>query len=200
MLRLDHEKHASPNDSRNSCFRILLGLSLQMAYRKEQKEEIIMPETYCWFALVIVLIIIEAITTELVTIWFAGGAVLALVLSAFGAPLWAQTGTFAAASIALLLLTRPLVKKYIKKGAGENGLDRMIGKQGITTEEINNLAGTGEVQVDGQYWMARTENNNLTIKKDQVIMVRQIHGVRLIVEPVAKEDDTATENIDNISE
>lgn len=159
-----------------------------------------MPETYCWFALVIVLIIIEAITTELVTIWFAGGAVLALVLSAFGAPLWAQTGTFAAASIALLLLTRPLVKKYIKKGAGENGLDRMIGKQGITTEEINNLAGTGEVQVDGQYWMARTENNNLTIKKDQVIMVRQIHGVRLIVEPVAKEDDTATENIDNISE
>lgn len=159
-----------------------------------------MSETCCWLALVIVLIIIEAITAELVTIWFAGGAVLALVLSVLGAPFWAQTGTFAAVSLVLLFLTRPLIKKYMKKGAGENGLDRMIGKQGLVTEQVNNLAGTGEVQVDGQYWMARTSDNSLTIEKDQVITVRQIHGVRLIVEPVAKEDGAVTENIDNISE
>lgn len=159
-----------------------------------------MSETCCWLALVIVLVIIEAITAELVTIWFAGGAVLALVLSVLGAPFWAQTGTFAAVSLVLLFLTRPLIKKYMKKGAGENGLDRMIGKQGLVTEQVNNLAGTGEVQVDGQYWMARTSDNSLTIEKDQVITVRQINGVRLIVEPAAKEDGAATENIDNISE
>lgn len=148
-----------------------------------------MYEMYFWLALVIVLIIIEAATAELVTIWFAGGAVLALILSAFGAPLWAQTGTFAAASLLLLLLTRPLIKKYMKKGAGENGLDRMVGKQGLVTEQVNNLAGTGEVQVDGQYWMARTEDNRMTIKKGQVVIVRKIKGVRLIVEPFIKEDD-----------
>lgn len=159
-----------------------------------------MSETCCWLALVIVLVIIEAATAELVTIWFAGGAVLALVLSVLGAPFWAQTGTFAAVSLVLLFLTRPLIKKYMKKGAGENGLDRMIGKQGLVTEQVDNLAGTGEVQVDGQYWMARTSDNSLTIEKDQVITVRQIHGVRLIVEPVAKEDGAVTENIDNISE
>ena len=159
-----------------------------------------MYEMYFWLAFIIVLVIIEAATAELVTIWFAGGAVLALILSAFGAPLWAQTGTFAAVSLLLLLLTRPLIKKYMKKGAGENGLDRMIGKQGLVTEQVDNLAGTGEVQVDGQYWMARTSDNSLTIEKDQVITVRQIHGVRLIVEPAAKEDGVATENIDNISE
>lgn len=156
-----------------------------------------MSETYCWLALVIVLVIIEAVTAELVTIWFAGGAVLALVLSALGAPLWAQTGTFAAVSFILLLLTRPLVKKYLKKGAGENGLDRMIGKQGIVTERINNLAGTGEVQIDGQYWMARTADNSLTIEKDQVVTVRQICGVRLIVETAAVKDGATDKNTDN---
>lgn len=148
-----------------------------------------MYEMYFWLAFIIVLVIIEAATAELVTIWFAGGAVLALILSAFGAPLWAQTGTFAAASLLLLLLTRPLIKKYMKKGAGENGLDRMVGKQGLVTEQVNNLAGTGEVQVDGQYWMARTEDNRMTIKKGQVVIVRKIKGVRLIVEPFIKEDD-----------
>lgn len=159
-----------------------------------------MSETCCWLAFIIVLVIIEAATAELVTIWFAGGAVLALVLSALGAPLWAQTGTFAAVSLALLFLTRPLVKKYMKKGAGESSLDRMLGKQGIITEEVNNLAATGEVQIDGQYWMARTADNVQTIQKGQVVTVLQVIGVRLIVEPVAKEDGVATENIDNISE
>lgn len=157
-------------------------------------------EICCWIALVIVLVIIEAITAELVTIWFAGGAVLALVLSVLGAPFWAQTGTFAAASFALLFLTRPLVKKYMKKGAGESSLDRMLGKQGIITEEVNNLAATGEVQIDGQYWMARTADNVQTIQKGQVVTVLQVLGVRLIVEPVAKKKPVTSESAGNIED
>ena len=88
----------------------------------------------------------------------------------------------------------------MKKGAGESSLDRMLGKQGIITEEVNNLAATGEVQIDGQYWMARTADNVQPIQKGQVVTVLQVLGVRLIVEPVAKKNPVTPESAGNIED
>ena len=106
---------------------------------------------YTWLLLTAVLLIIEALTAGLTTIWFAGGALAALILTFLGAPFWLQTGVFAAVSLILLLVTRPLVKKYMRKGSGETSLDRMIGREVLVTEQINNLRGTGEVQLEGQF-------------------------------------------------
>lgn len=136
---------------------------------------------YTWLLLTAAFIIIEAMTAGLTTIWFAGGAVAALICAFLGGPVWLQTGIFAASSLILLLVTRPLAKKYMKKGSGSTSLDRMIGQEALVTEQIDNLRGTGEVQVDGQFWMARCADNDQTIEKGEIAIIRDIRGVKLIV-------------------
>ena len=136
---------------------------------------------YTWLLLTAALLVIEALTAGLTTIWFAGGAVAALVLAFLGAPVWLQTGVFAAVSLNLLLVTRPLVLKYMKKGRGATSLDRMIGQEVLVTEKIDNLRGTGEVQVGGQYWTARSVDNDQVIEEGEIAMIRSIQGVKLIV-------------------
>lgn len=136
---------------------------------------------YTWLLLTAALLIIEALTAGLTTIWFAGGSIAALILAFLGAPIWLQTGVFAAVSLILLLVTRPLVLKYMKKGRGATSLDRMIGQEVLVTEKIDNLRGTGEVQVSGQYWMARSVDNDQVIEEGEIAMIRSIQGVKLIV-------------------
>lgn len=141
-----------------------------------------MNAVYTWLLLTAALLVIEALTAGLTTIWFAGGSIVALILTLLGAPVWLQTGAFAAVSLILLLVTRPLALKYMNKGKGATSLDRMIGREVLVTEQIDNLRGTGEVQVDGQYWMARSADSDLTIEKGETARVRSIQGVKLIVD------------------
>ena len=141
-----------------------------------------MNAVYTWLLLTAALLVIEALTAGLTTIWFAGGSIVALILTFLGAPVWLQTGAFAAVSLILLLVTRPLALKYMNKGKGATSLDRMIGREVLVTEQIDHLRGTGEVQVDGQYWMARSADSELTIEKGETARVRSIQGVKLIVD------------------
>lgn len=141
-----------------------------------------MNAVYTWLLLTAALLVIEALTAGLTTIWFAGGSIVALILTFLGAPVWLQTGAFAAVSLILLLVTRPLALKYMNKGKGATSLDRMIGREVLVTEQIDNLRGTGEVQVDGQYWMARSADSDLTIEKGETARVRSIQGVKLLVD------------------
>ena len=141
-----------------------------------------MNAVYTWLLLTAALLVIEALTAGLTTIWFAGGSIVALILTFLGAPVWLQTGAFAAVSLILLLVTRPLALKYMNKGKGATSLDRMVGREVLVTEQIDNLRGTGEVQVDGQYWMARSADSELTIEKGETARVRSIQGVKLIVD------------------
>ena len=143
-----------------------------------------MSAVYTWLCLTGALLLIEALTAGLTTIWFAGGAVAALICTFLGGPFWLQTGVFAAVSLILLLVTRPLVVKYMGRGRGANSLDRMIGQEVLVTEKIDNLQGTGEARVDGQYWMARSADNDRTIEKGEIAVIRAIQGVKLIVSPL----------------
>ena len=140
-----------------------------------------MQAIYIWLIITAGLLIIEAATAGLTTIWFAGGAIAALICAFLDGPVWLQAGLFAAVSLILLLVTRPLAMKYMKKGSGSNSLDRMIGRDVLVTEQIDNIRGTGEAQIDGQYWMARAAVNDETLEKGEIAVIRDIQGVKLIV-------------------
>lgn len=133
-----------------------------------------------WLIIVILLVIAEFATATLTTIWFAGGALAGLVLAAIGAPLWLQAAVFAALSALLLFLTRPLAEK-IKGNAVRTNADRLIGKEAVVIESIDNIEGTGAVRVDGQEWTARSVNAGHKIEKGEIVMVRSISGVKLMV-------------------
>lgn len=134
-----------------------------------------------WLIVIGILLLVEFATSALTTIWFAGGALIALICAFFGGPLWLQAILFVIGSAVLLFLTRPLAVKYLNKGAVHTNADSLIGKEAVVTEKIDNLKSTGAVQVNGQVWTARSVNPEHSIEKDEIVMVRAIEGVKLIV-------------------
>ena len=124
--------------------------------------------------------IVDCILELWCSIWFVIGAVAALIAQLLGAGLVIQVVVFIAVSVAALLVTRPLVKKKLNTKAEKTNADRCIGMQGVVTEDIDNLAPSGQVKADGKIWTARSATGE-KIPKDTVVTVEKIDGVKLIV-------------------
>ena len=140
-----------------------------------------MDMTVVWLIAMIVLLVVEGLVPGLISIWFALGALAALVSALLHAPLWLQIVWFLAVSIAALALTRPLAKKYINARTQPTNADMMIGKECVVRESIDNVLGTGAVSVDGKVWTARTEEPDGKAETGKVMTVVRIDGVKLIV-------------------
>ncbi len=134
-----------------------------------------------WLIAVVVFLVVEAIVPGLVSIWFAIGALAALLAAVLHAPLWLQVVWFLVVSIAALALTRPLAKKYVNARTQPTNADRILGKECIVREAIDNLQGTGAVAIDGKVWTARMEEDEQTAAVGEVVIARRIEGVKLIV-------------------
>ena len=134
-----------------------------------------------WLIAVVVFLVVEAIVPGLVSIWFAIGALAALLAAVLHAPLWLQVVWFLLVSIAALALTRPLAKKYVNARTQPTNADRILGKECIVREAIDNLQGTGAVAVDGKVWTAPMEEDEQTAAVGEVVIARRIEGVKLIV-------------------
>ena len=136
-----------------------------------------------WLILFIVLLVIEIITLGLTTIWFAGGALTAFVLSMLEVPPTVQWAVFCAVSLILLFATRPWAVRYFNSQKKEKiNVDSLIGRTAVVTSEIRNLEGKGEVFVNGLTWTARAGEDSLVIKEDTHVTITAVQGVKLIVE------------------
>ncbi|MBE6821108.1 MAG: NfeD family protein [Ruminococcaceae bacterium] len=133
-----------------------------------------------WIVLLIVLIVVEAVTAQMVTIWFAAGAAAAIAAELLGAQVWLQWTVFIIVSVIALIATRPLVRKLTKTRVQPTNADRVIGQTAVVTEEIDNIAATGKVSVNGTVWTARSADGSV-IGKDERATVEKIEGVKLIV-------------------
>lgn len=138
--------------------------------------------TTIWLIIFVACIVIEIATMGLVTIWFAGGSLLAAIVAAVGGPLWLQVVLFLGASVVLLYLTRPIAVKYFNKDRVRTNAESLIGQQAIVISEINNLQGIGQVTVNGQEWSARNVDAQAEIPVGSVVIIRAISGVKLMVE------------------
>ncbi len=145
-----------------------------------------------WLVALIVFLVIEAATLGLATIWFAGGALIALIAAMCGAGVGIQMASFLVVSLVLLIFTRPLAVRFLSKDTLKTNVDRVVGMEGVVTEEISNLAGTGKVSLGGNIWTARTENEGGTIPADAVVEVLRVEGVKLIVKVKEKEGGNET--------
>lgn len=139
-----------------------------------------------WVAALVVFLIVEAVTAGLVSIWFVFGSLVALICAALGAAVWLQIFWFVIVSVATLVLTRPLVKRYVDSRSVATNADRSIGRTAVVTERIDNLAATGAVKLDGVVWTARSTDDAVAIEAGERVTVRAIEGVKLIVERTAR--------------
>ena len=135
-----------------------------------------------WLILLIILLVIEAISLELTTIWFAGGALAAFIAALAGADVVVQVVLFLAVSIVLLVFTRPVAMRYLNRNKTPTNAESLIGEQAVVTQTINNLMGRGVVLVNGMEWTARSQDNSEMIEKDTIVRILRIDGVKLIVE------------------
>ena len=134
-----------------------------------------------WLVAMIVLIIVEAMVPGLVSIWFALGALAALISALLNAPVWLQIVWFLVVSILALVLTKPLVKKIQSGRIQATNADAVIGKECLVVEEVNNVLGTGAVTVDGKTWTARNIDDKAVSKAGEVKIIEKIEGVKLII-------------------
>lgn len=146
---------------------------------------IIVMEGFIWLGLIILGVVIEAASPQLVAIWFVLGAVGALISSFCGAEIWLQVVIAIAISVISLAATRPLAKKFLTKKVVKTNADRVIGSEGIVTTEINDVEGKGRVTVMGSSWSAFSSNGK-SIPANAKIIVEAIEGVKLSVK--LKED------------
>ena len=133
-----------------------------------------------WIVLLVVLVVVEASTVQLVTIWFALGSLVALIANLLHASAWIQGTLFVAVSLISLAATRPLVKKFTKKTRVPTNADMVIGKRAVVVEEINNDLASGLVKVGGVTWTARTSDSSVMPEGTDAV-VEKIEGVKLIV-------------------
>lgn len=141
---------------------------------------------WVWIALAVVFGVVEAATAQIVTIWFAVGAVGALIANVVGADIAVQLIVFVAVSILTLVIARPYLKKFTKTEMQRTNADMYIGETAVVLEEINNTQGSGQVKVRGSVWTARSRDNTV-IPAGENVLVEKIEGVKLIVsekEPV----------------
>ena len=139
-----------------------------------------------WVVALVVFLIVEAVTAGLVSIWFVFGSLVALICAALGAAVWLQIFWFVIVSVATLVLTRPLVKRYVDSRSVATNADRSIGRAAVVTERIDNLAATGAVKLDGVVWTARSTDAAVAIETGERVTVRAIEGVKLIVERIVR--------------
>lgn len=143
-----------------------------------------MKEIIFWMAMTVLLAVIEAVTANLVTVWFAVGAFGAVIAAAAGAGTPVQVLVFVLVSAVALALTRPIMKKVAKKKDIEpTNADKAIGQICLVTEDIDNTQRSGAVNCLGKEWTARTKDG-CAVKKNEKVRVCEIEGVKLIVEPV----------------
>lgn len=144
-----------------------------------------------WIAVIVMFLVIEAATVGLTSIWFAVGGLAAMIAALFGAQMAAQFIWFLAVSIAALIITKPLARRWGATHQPTNA-DRILGMEGVVTETIDNIAGTGAVAMDGKVWTGRSDKDDVHFQPGDRVSALRIEGVKLIVTAAAARD--AAEN------
>lgn len=134
-----------------------------------------------WLIVLIITIVVEVVTMGLTSIWFAGGALVAVIAAALHAPVGVQIVLFLLVSLLLLFFTRPIAVRYFNKDRVRTNVESLVGRQAIVISEIDNLQGIGQVTVGGQEWSARSHDDKQKLPVGVVVDVVAINGVKLIV-------------------
>lgn len=135
-----------------------------------------------WLVLLVVFLLMEASTVTMTTIWFAAGALVAMVASLLGAKLWLQVVLFFAVSGVLLALLRPVLRKYFTPRLTKTNVDAVIGSTGLVTARIDNVRSCGQVKLGAMEWTARSSSGE-PLEVGTLIKVDRIEGVKVYVTP-----------------
>lgn len=145
-----------------------------------------MPIIYIWLALLVLFLIAEIATLGLLTIWFALGAFAALAATAFGAPVWLQVTLFVVVSVITLLVARKMAVEKFNTKITKTNVESVIGKKVVVLQKVSNINATGKVSLEGMEWTARMLSDSQELEEGDVAVVKEVQGVKLIIEPTVE--------------
>lgn len=141
-----------------------------------------------WLVLMILFLLAEAQSVAMVSLWFAAGALAALIAALCGGELWLQIVLFFVVSILLLASLRPLIRKYFTPRITRTNVDSLIGSTGLVTADINNVLAQGQVKLGAMEWSARSTSGE-AIPAGILVKVDKIEGVKAFVSPLAESEE-----------
>ncbi|HAX02115.1 MAG TPA: NfeD family protein [Acholeplasmataceae bacterium] len=135
-----------------------------------------------WLALFVVALLVEIMTADMISIWFALAAIPSFIIALIDGSIVWQIISFIFFTAVLLILTRPVVKKYLKTNEIKTNVDAMIG---ITVKVIKDITpnDVGRVVVRSLDWAAVSKE---TIVVGEFARVLDVDGNKLIVEKIEK--------------
>ena len=142
---------------------------------------------WLWLVVIVVTLIVEFSTAEIVSIWFFFGAFISLILALFKVDTPIQLVVFVSVSLLFMVCVRPFIKKYIKRNEIKTNVDSLVGRIALVTEDIVD-GNRGVVKLDGQEWSAISNDN---ILKDTKVVILAIEGNKLIVKQNKETEEKA---------
>lgn len=137
---------------------------------------------WIWLGVFVLSVVIEALEPDLVSIWFAAGALLAIILSIIpGVPFWVEVIVFLVIAFVLIFTIRPLAKKFLIKTEIKSNVEEKIGEKCLVIKTISELS-HGEVKLNGVIWTAVAKNKEETIDEQSLVIIVGIDGNKLVVE------------------
>ena len=140
-------------------------------------------DNFLWFALLITFVVVEAVTVNMVSAWFAAGSLAALIVSLIGGELWLQILVFLTVSAVALALLRPIAKKYFTPRITRTNVDALAGKTCLCVTAIDNVSGVGQVKLGDVEWTARSTDGE-PIPAGTQVTIDRVEGVKLYVTPI----------------
>ena len=141
------------------------------------------PMAILWICAVVVFVAIEAITVQLVCIWFAASALVTMAATLLGAPMWLQFTLFPVCTAVLLIFTRPMAKRLFRAPVMRTNADRILGMPAVVISEVNNKNSEGQIKVMNQIWTARSLSGE-TLSEGTNVVVKYIEGVKALVDKI----------------
>lgn len=139
---------------------------------------------YIWLAFVLLSGAVEALTTQLVALWFVPGAILAMILAFCGVDIWVQVAVFIVLTVVCLVLAKTVFKHFFNPQKEKFNIDAVIGEKCLVTEKIDNVAGRGAVKVKGLEWAARMISDETVVEAGVRVEVIAVEGVKLICKEI----------------
>lgn len=136
-----------------------------------------------WISLLVIFLIAEAATVTMVSLWFAAGAVAALIVCLLGGSILGQTVVFILVSAVMLTLLRPMVRKFVTPKVTRTNVDSVVGSTGLITVAVDNVKAEGQVKLGAMVWTARSTSGAI-IPEGTLVKVDKIEGVKVFVTPV----------------
>ncbi|MBQ7337239.1 MAG: NfeD family protein [Clostridia bacterium] len=136
---------------------------------------------YIWAAVLVIAIIVESQTMDMICIWFMPSALISMILGMLNVRVWVQCLVFVVLTVVMLILCKTVFKSFFKrKNAEPTNADALIGKEAIITEDVDNIHGIGSAKINGLVWTARAEDVNEKLSVGDIVIVKEIRGVKLI--------------------